>query len=123
LVGATTENPYFEVNPPLLSRSTLFRLDALGPDAARDLIARPLEVEGADADDDAVEHLASRANGDGRHTLTSLEVAVALAVQRAAGERPRVTLADAEAALGTKAMRYGRDDHYDVISAFIKSIR
>ena len=126
LVGATTENPYFEVNPPLLSRSTLFRLHALGPDAARDLIARALDAEGADADDDAVEHLASRANGDGRHTLTSLEVAVALAGQRAeseGGARPRVSLADAEAALGTKAMRYGRDDHYDVISAFIKSIR
>ncbi|MCB0972005.1 MAG: replication-associated recombination protein A [Acidimicrobiales bacterium] len=125
LIGATTENPYFEVNPPLLSRSTLFRLEALDADAARDLIARALDSEGADADDDAVEHLAARANGDGRHTLTSLEVAVALAVQRANGDggRPRVTLADAEAALGTKALRYGRDDHYDVISAFIKSIR
>jgi putative ATPase len=130
LVGATTENPYFEVNPPLLSRSTLFRLHALGPDAARQLIAKALDAEGAEADDDAIEHLASRANGDGRHTLTSLEVAVALAAQRAAqegdgtsGVRPRVSLVDAEAALGTKAMRYGRDDHYDVISAFIKSIR
>ena len=58
--------------------------------------------------------------GDGRQALTSLEVAVALAEDR--GDR-RVTLADAEAALGTKAIRYGRDDHYDVISAFIKSIR
>ncbi|MBX3313513.1 MAG: replication-associated recombination protein A [Actinobacteria bacterium] len=128
LVGATTENPYFEVNPPLLSRSTLFRLRALDPVAARDLIGRALAAEGVDADEDAVEHLASRANGDGRHTLTSLEVAVALARQRAgqdpAGDaRARVSLADAEAALGTKAMRYGRDDHYDVISAFIKSIR
>ena len=127
LIGATTENPYFEVNPPLLSRSTLFRLHALDPDAARLLIAKALQAEGATADVDAVDHLASRANGDGRHTLTSLEVAVALAVQRAAGVGPSepavVTLADAEAALGTKAMRYGRDDHYDVISAFIKSIR
>jgi putative ATPase len=127
LIGATTENPYFEVNPPLLSRSTLFRLHALDPGAARLLIAKALEAEGATAEPDAVDHLAARANGDGRHTLTSLEVAVALAVQRAAavgpGEPAVVTLADAEAALGTKAMRYGRDDHYDVISAFIKSIR
>lgn len=127
LIGATTENPYFEVNPPLLSRSTLFRLHALDDAAARDLIAKALDAEGLGADDDAVAHLAARANGDGRHTLTSLEVAVALAVQRAeatgADATAVVTLADAEAALGTKAMRYGRDDHYDVISAFIKSIR
>lgn len=126
LIGATTENPYFEVNPPLLSRSTLFRLHALDDAAARQLVAKALDAEGVSADDDAVAHLAARANGDGRHTLTSLEVAVALAVQRAetAGAgAARVSLADAEAALGTKAMRYGRDDHYDVISAFIKSIR
>jgi putative ATPase len=130
LIGATTENPFFEVNPPLLSRSTLFRLEALGVDAARQLIAKGLSAEGADADDDAVDHLAGHADGDGRHVLTSLEVAVAIARARwegggegAALERPRVRLADAEAALGTKALRYGRDEHYDVISAFIKSMR
>jgi putative ATPase len=127
LIGATTENPYFEVNPPLLSRSTLFRLQPLSADAVRTLIVRALDAEGADGDDDAVEHLVERAGGDGRHVLTSLEVAVALATERAAATghagRPRMALADAEAALGTKAMRYGRDDHYDVISAFIKSIR
>src|SRR4051812_10583541 len=121
LVGATTENPYFEVNPPLLSRSTLFRLEPLRPDAIARLLERGLEVEGATMDDDASEHLVERAAGDGRHALTSLEVAVALARDR--GEPPVVTVADAEAALGTKALRYGRDDHYDVISAFIKSIR
>jgi putative ATPase len=125
LIGATTENPYFEVNPPLLSRSTLFRLEALDQAAAQALIAKGLEAEGATADAEAIAHLAARANGDGRHTLTSLEVAVALAQQRARAEggEAQVTLADAEAALGTKALRYGRDDHYDVISAFIKSIR
>ena len=125
LIGATTENPYFEVNPPLLSRSTLFRLNALDDGAARALIAKALEAEGVGADAEAVAHLAARANGDGRHTLTSLEVAMALASQRAEGDggAATVTLIDAEAALGTKAMRYGRDDHYDVISAFIKSIR
>ena len=124
LIGATTENPFFEVNPPLLSRSTLFRLNALDLDAARALLERGLKAEGATAEPDALEHLASHANGDGRHVLTSLEVAVAIARGRGApGETPKVTLADAEAALGTKALRYGRDEHYDVISAFIKSIR
>ena len=121
LVGATTENPFFEVNPPLLSRSTLFRLEPLDEPAVGTLVRRGLEAEGATADDDAVDLLVDRSGGDGRHALTSVEVAVALAAQR---DRPaHVTLADAEAALGTKALRYGRDDHYDVISAFIKSIR
>lgn len=135
LIGATTENPFFEVNPPLLSRSTLFRLNALGEEAARDLIAKGLRAEGAAATDEAIDHLAGHANGDGRHVLTSLEVAVAIArARQAAGRgdehgrgdrdgRPVVELADAEAALGTKALRYGRDEHYDVISAFIKSMR
>jgi len=136
LIGATTENPYFEVNPPLLSRSTLFRLQPLDPPAVERLLHKGLEAEGAEADEEALAHLAERAGGDGRQALTSLEVAVALARARrdngataeAGGERaaevaPRVTVADAEAALGTKLHRYGRDEHYDVISAFIKSVR
>ncbi|MGH9111021.1 MAG: replication-associated recombination protein A [Acidimicrobiales bacterium] len=134
LIGATTENPYFEVNPPLLSRSTLFRLQPLGPEAVTQLLDKGLEAEGAEADDEALAHLAGRAGGDGRQALTSLEVAVALARARADGAgtgaatgpttgAPRVTVADAEAALGTKLHRYGRDEHYDVISAFIKSVR
>ncbi len=124
LIGATTENPYFEVNPPLLSRSTLFRLEPLSVEAVTTLVERGLAAEGADAEVEAVIHLVERAAGDGRHALTSVEVAVALARTRAEpGTRPQVSLADAEAALGTKALRYGRDDHYDVISAFIKSIR
>jgi putative ATPase len=121
LIGATTENPYFEVNPPLLSRSTLFRLEPLSPEAVTELVARGLELEGATIDDEALGLLVERAAGDGRHALTSLEVAVALARER--GEPPAVREADVEAALGSKAIRYGRDDHYDVISAFIKSIR
>jgi putative ATPase len=121
LIGATTENPFFEVNPPLLSRSTLFRLELLTAEALGRLVARGLDAEGATIDDDALDLLVDRAAGDGRHLLTSLEVAVALARERA--EPPAVTVADVEAALGTKALRYGRDDHYDVISAFIKSIR
>ena len=122
LIGATTENPYFEVNAPLLSRSTLFRLEPLGDEAVRRLLERGLEAEDATADDDALDLLVDRAAGDGRHALTSLEVAAALASGREA-DAARVTVEDVEAALGTKAIRYGRDAHYDVVSAFIKSIR
>ena len=123
LIGATTENPYFEVNAPLRSRSTLFRLELLDGDAIGDLLQRGLDAEGATADEDALEHLAERATGDGRQALTALEVAVALAAARRPGGPPHVELSDAEAALGTNALRYGVDEHYDVISAFIKSIR
>ena len=121
LIGATTENPHFEVNPPLMSRSTLFRLHALDDSDVAELVRRGLEIEGASADDEAVIHLAGRAGGDGRHALTSTEVAVALASGR--GRPIHITLADAESAVDAKAVRYGRDGHYDVISAFIKSIR
>jgi len=120
LIGATTENPFFEVNAPLMSRSTLFRLEPLGPEAVRSLLKRGLAAEEVAADDDALDLLVDRSAGDGRHALTSLEVAAALAVGR--GD-DRVSMDDAEAALGTKALRYGRDEHFDVISAFIKSIR
>jgi putative ATPase len=121
LIGATTENPYFEVNPPLLSRSTLFRLDPLTNEAVATLLQRGLEAEDAQIEPEAMELLVERSAGDGRHALTSLEVAVALAGER---EWPAVvSVADGEAALGTKAIRYGRDDHYDVVSAFIKSMR
>ena len=124
LIGATTENPYFEVNAPLRSRSTLFRLELLSADAVLDLLHKGLEAEGATASDEALDHIAGHATGDGRQALTALEVAVALAAARAEGQgRPHVELADAEAALGTNALRYGVDEHYDVISAFIKSIR
>jgi putative ATPase len=117
LIGATTENPFFEVNPPLRSRSTLFRLEPLGPDDLRVLVERGLEATGTTAAPDAVDLLVERSGGDGRQVLTSLEVAAALA------HPGRIELAHAEAALGTSAVRYGRDDHYDVISAFIKSMR
>jgi putative ATPase len=117
LIGATTENPFFEVNAPLRSRSTLFRLEPLGRDAVTALVHRGLAAEGTSAADDAIALLADRAAGDGRQVLTALEVACALA------HPEPVTLAHVEAALGTSALRYGRDDHYDVVSAFIKSMR
>jgi putative ATPase len=117
LVGATTENPYFEVNAPLLSRSSLFRLHPLSPDAIRTLLQRGLEHEKAEADDEALDHLVDRADGDARVALNALEVAIALA------RDAKVTLAEAEAALDARALRYERDQHYDVVSAFIKSVR
>jgi putative ATPase len=123
LIGATTENPYFELNPPLRSRSTLFRLEPLDHGAMVALAQRGLRAEEATGEDDAVALLVARSGGDGRQLLTALEVAVALAAAKAGGEPLVVTLADAEAALGTSAIRYGEDDHYDVTSAFIKSIR
>ncbi len=118
LIGATTENPYFEVNAPLLSRSTLFRLQSLEPEDLRQLAQRGLDAEEATADDEAIAHLINLVDGDGRALLTSLEVAIALS-----GEDKHVTLEHAELARGARALRYERDDHYDVISAFIKSIR
>ncbi len=127
LIGATTENPYFSLTGPLLSRSTLFRLDPLEPDDIRTLLERALTdsergLGAADlsVDTDALDHLVDRSEGDARHALTSLEVAGALAAEDG---RNKVTLADAEAALALRAVRYGDDEHYDVLSAFIKSIR
>ncbi|MEQ8719261.1 MAG: replication-associated recombination protein A [Acidimicrobiales bacterium] len=131
LIGATTENPFFEINPPLLSRSTLFRLEPLDDDSVAELVRRGLSVEGAAAADDAIAQLVARVGGDGRHALVATEVAVALARSEAdtddgagagTGE-PVVTVEHMTAALDTRAFRYGRDDHYDTISAFIKSIR
>jgi len=121
LIGATTENPFFEVNAPLLSRSTLFRLQPLSPDEVETLVRRGLEREGATAEDDAIAHLAQAVDGDARAALTTLEVAIAIA--GADDPERSVTLADVEAARSSKVLRYGEDDHYDVISAFIKSIR
>lgn len=117
LIGATTENPFFEVNAPLRSRSTLFRLEPLDRRAIATLVERGLEAEAVTADPDAVELLEERAGGDGRQVLTALDVACALSGYT------HLELAHVEAALGTSALRYGRDDHYDVVSAFIKSMR
>jgi putative ATPase len=117
LIGATTENPFFEVNAPLRSRSTLFRLEPLERDAIVQLIHRGLAAQGTTGNDDALDLLADRSGGDGRQVLTALEVACALAYPGT------LTIEHVESALGTSALRYGRDDHYDVISAFIKSIR
>ena len=127
LVGATTENPYFSLTAPLLSRSTLFRLQSVGADDLRTLVARALaDVDrglgesNLAIDDDALEHLVDHAEGDARHTLTSLDVAAALASE---SRESSISLAHMETALAMRALRYGDDEHYDIISAFIKSIR
>ena len=117
LVGATTENPFFQVNAPLRSRSTLLRLEVLGDDDLSKLLERGAAVESATLAPEACALIVQRCGGDGRQALTSLEVAIALAKDK------HVSLAHAEAALSTSALRYGRDDHYDVVSALIKSMR
>ncbi len=118
LVGATTENPFFEVNGPLLSRSTLFRLEPLDRHALHVLLGRGLDAEGGTIDEEAAEGIVDSVDGDGRALLTTLEVALAIA-----GPDRSVTLGDVERARTTRALTWGRDDYYDVISAFIKSIR
>ncbi len=129
LIGATTENPYFSLNTPLLSRCLLLRLEPLGADEVRALLARALAdpergLGGADvtATDDALDHLVEISGGDARMALTGLEAAV-LAAQTT-GER-EITRDLAADAVQRKAVVYDRqgDAHYDVISAFIKSIR
>lgn len=119
LIGATTENPYFEINSPLRSRSTLFRLEPLLVEDVRTLLDRGALAEGVQVEGDALDALATRCGGDARQALTALEVACALASEK----KELLTTKHVDAALGVSALRYGRDDHYDVVSAFIKSIR
>jgi putative ATPase len=131
LIGATTENPSFEVNSALLSRSRVFVLHALSDDEVASLVRRALGDrerglgnEPVDLDDDALEALARLANGDARVALGTLEFAVAAAPVDASG-RKRVDRALIGDALQRRAIAYDKkgDNHYDVISAFIKSIR
>ena len=117
LVGATTENPAFSVNPALRSRSSVFALRPVGEDAVRTLLHRAASAEGLQVDDDAIDAIARRCTGDARQALTALEFAGAVA----AGSR--VTVDHAAVALDTSVSRLGRDDHYDIASAFIKSMR
>lgn len=127
LLAATTENPYFSVISPLLSRCLLLTLHPLGEDAVRGLVRRALEDRRGLADavklhPEAEDHLVRLAGGDVRKALTALEVAAGSAA--AAGQR-EVDLATTERAVDVAAVRYDRDGdaHYDVTSAFIKSLR
>jgi putative ATPase len=121
LIGATTENPRFEVNSALLSRVTVYELEPLSSDDVAVLLRRALERgelgPGIALDDDAVELLATRAGGDARIALSALE--------RAAATHRRIDLAAARDALAGGLVRYDRagDQHYDTISAWIKATR
>jgi len=126
-IGATTENPFFSVVSPLLSRSLLLTLQPLSDDDVREVIRRALaepEPRGLGSsislDDDAADHLIRLAGGDARRTLTYLEAA-ALGVPKGG----RIDMPALERAVDRAAVRYDRDgdQHYDVISAFIKSMR
>ena len=128
LVGATTENPSFEVNAPLMSRSTLFRLEPLGEDDVREILERALEDKERglgglrlDVEPDALDHVASATGGDARAALNALDAASSIAL----AQDGSVTLAVVEEALQRRALPYDKagDWHYDVISAFIKSMR
>jgi putative ATPase len=125
-IGATTENPFFEVNPPLLSRASLWRLHPLSGDDLRALVRRGLEVEGADAEDDAIDAVVAACEGDARAALTTVEVAVALARARVGagdGEPVTLTMDDMARARDGRLFHQGADEHYDQISALIKSVR
>jgi putative ATPase len=127
LVAATTENPFFSVISPLLSRSLLLTLEPLTDEDVRAVCEAAVRDERGLAgevqvDDDALDHLVRLAGGDARRALTYLEAAAGVA---RSNDRPVVDLATAETAVDRAAVRYDRqgDQHYDVISAFIKSVR
>ena len=128
LVGATTENPSFEVNAPLMSRSTLFRLEPLTDEDVRTILTNALRDPerglgglALDVKDEALDHIAAATAGDARAALNALEAGSSIALAQDAA----ITLEVAEEALQRRALPYDKagDWHYDVISAFIKSMR
>ena len=129
LIGATTENPSFEVNKALLSRSRVFVLGSLPDEAIGVIIERALTDptrgvgEGVRLDDEARNKLVQLAGGDARSALNALELAAEITASR--GPSVAIEAHDVEEAMQRRALRYDRagDEHYDVISAFIKSVR
>ena len=131
LIGATTENPYFEVNGALLSRSVIFELKKLGKDDIKVLLKRAItDVEkgmgsyNASIDDDALEFLADVSNGDARAALTAIELGV-LTTERSDDGIIHITIDVASECIQKRVLSYDKkgDNHYDTISAFIKSMR
>ncbi len=131
LIGATTENPYFEVNGALLSRSVIYELKPLSQDNIKTLIKRALENEEkglgsykACIDDDALDFLSDMANGDARSALNAIELGV-LTTARSEDGLIHIDLETASECIQKRVVRYDRDsdNHYDNISAFIKSMR
>ncbi len=131
LIGATTENPSFEVNAPLLSRCKVLTLTPLGQDEIKGLLTRALAdkdrglgKEGLTIDDEALDFIAGFASGDGREALNTLEYSAIIA-QATTNNTANITIETACEALQKKAIRYDKDgeEHYNVVSAFIKSMR
>jgi putative ATPase len=131
LIGATTENPYFQVIAPLVSRSRVFQFKPLDDDQVATLLRRALDdpergygTLNVRLDGDALAHLVRIAGGDARAALNALELAVE-STPADAGDVIHITLAVAEDSIQRRALRYDRagDAHYDTISAFIKSVR
>lgn len=131
LIGATTENPLYEVNAALLSRARLFRFEPLRNSHIKKIIRAACENKGYGfgnhtivLDDDALEHLVQVADGDARSALNALELAV-LTTPPDAQRRIHITLQTAEESIQQRAITYDKkgDNHYDTISAFIKSMR
>lgn len=131
LVGATTENPYFEVNSALLSRSIIFELKPLEKEDIRNLLIRAITDEekglgayGAVIEEEALDFLADMANGDARSALNAIELGV-LTSDRSDDGKIHITLDIAMECIQKRALRYDKsgDNHYDTISAFIKSMR
>lgn len=132
LIGATTENPYFEVNGALLSRSRIFELKALEKDDVKELILRAVKDEKkgmgsyhAVIDDEAADFLADVSGGDARAALNAVELGVLTTERNAADGLIHITLEVAQECIQKRAVRYDKDgdNHYDTISAFIKSMR
>ena len=133
LIGATTENPFFAINTPLLSRSRIFQFEPLSDDDIRSLLRRALTDSErglgqyrARLAPDAADHLIRMADGDARRALTALEIAVLSQADRAEkGETIEIDLETAAESIQRKAIQYDShgDNHYDSISAMIKSIR
>lgn len=131
LIGATTENPYFEVNGALLSRSIIFELKSLSKEDIKSLLLRALEDKDrglgayeATIDEDALEFLSDVANGDARAALTAIELGVLTTSPDESGHI-RITLDVASECIQRRVVKYDKsgDNHYDTISAFIKSMR
>jgi putative ATPase len=126
LIGATTENPFFEVNSPLISRATVFRTEALAPEEVAELVdnaaSDTMRGLGIEIDGAARDALADRVGGDARLALNALEMAATIAEGRGLAKVDEDSVAEA---LQRRIIRYDRtgDRHYDVISAFIKSLR
>lgn len=131
LIGATTENPYFEVNSALISRSIVFELKPLSKEDIKTLIHRAvydsdrgMGAYDAEIEEDALEFLAELSGGDARHALNAIELGV-MTTERSADGRIHITMEVAQECIQKRVIRYDKsgDNHYDTISAFIKSMR